>query len=277
MKAKVLFVSIPLGIGLFVFSSIPDAQSYTNGSPDGRTGAPNDNNGSTCTSCHSGTATTQAGLITSNIPASGYVPGSTYQLTASVSLAGRTKFGFQVSPQDGLGNKIGNLVATNTAETKTTGMGKYVTHKSAGTSGPNGTKSWTFDWTAPSTGVGQVTFYGAFNCANSNNMSSGDIIYLSTLQATEAPASIGETRPTIAFTMSPNPAVDQLFIQTGQLLEDALVTIYTLEGRLVQTNQFDAFQSDRFELDIRSLPSGVYLLKLNTKDKQGVQRFVKTQ
>ncbi|MBC7412670.1 MAG: T9SS type A sorting domain-containing protein, partial [Bacteroidia bacterium] len=44
-----------------------------------------------------------------------------------------------------------------------------------------GTKSWSFDWTAPATNIGSVTFYGAFNGSNNNGSSTGDIIYTTTL------------------------------------------------------------------------------------------------
>jgi hypothetical protein len=40
------------------------------------------------------------GLISSNIPSAGYTPGAQYQITASISEAGRSKFGFSISPQN---------------------------------------------------------------------------------------------------------------------------------------------------------------------------------
>ena len=83
---------------LFVVFSVfnllaPNAISNPTGAPAGNTGSPSD--ATTCAeSCHGGSAVTQAGLITSNIPTAGYTPGSTYTITASISGSGNK--GFQV-------------------------------------------------------------------------------------------------------------------------------------------------------------------------------------
>ncbi|MES1181695.1 MAG: hypothetical protein ABUL44_02775, partial [Flavobacterium sp.] len=53
-----------------------------------------------CTSCHAGPAATlQTGWISSNIPAAGYVPFTTYTITATATRPGHTRFGFEISPQ----------------------------------------------------------------------------------------------------------------------------------------------------------------------------------
>jgi hypothetical protein len=134
------------------------ASGYTlmtpTGAPAAKTGSPGD--GSNCTECHGGTATTTAGQITSNIPASGYVPGTTYQITATNPLTGSGKMGFEVSPQNVAGTQLGTLVAGSGS--KLVGGTKYVTHSNANTT----TNTWTFSWIAPVAGTGQVTFYGAF-------------------------------------------------------------------------------------------------------------------
>jgi hypothetical protein len=127
---------------------------YPTGAPAAKTGSPGD--GANCTECHGGTATTTAGQITSNIPASGYVPGTTYQITATNPLTNTGKMGFEVSPQNVAGNLLGTLVAGTGSQL--VGSGKYVTHIQANTT----TNTWTFGWIAPAAGTGTVTFYGAF-------------------------------------------------------------------------------------------------------------------
>jgi large repetitive protein len=181
---KIILLTL-LGLFSIIINDSLNNQAHTSssGAPAGRTGSPGD--GSNCTACHAGTATTSAGLITSNIPAGGYTPGQTYQITASVSSPGRTKFGFQVSPQNISGTLLGTLVNTTPTLTQLVGSSKYITHTSAGNQGGNGSHSWTFNWIAPTAGTGNVTFYGAFNATNSNNSTSGDIIFLSTLAVQE--------------------------------------------------------------------------------------------
>lgn len=151
MKKTFLLLAIVViaVVGLTSFETL-----YPTGAPAGYTGSPGD--GQNCTSCHGGTATSSTGWITSNIPASGYVPGTTYQITATNSLTGSGKFGFEVSPQNASGTLLGTLAAG--ANCQLVGGGKYVTHTNASPS----ISTWTFNWTAPAAGTGNVTFYGAF-------------------------------------------------------------------------------------------------------------------
>lgn len=126
---------------------------YPSGAPAGYTGSPAD--GQNCTSCHNGSAANLGGIITSDIPAQGYTPGSDYTIT--VTLTGSGKKGFEVSPQTTGGSLVGTLTAGG--GNKLVGNGKYCTHSSAQT---GSTAVWTFTWTAPAAGTGDVTFYGAF-------------------------------------------------------------------------------------------------------------------
>lgn len=176
---KSIILALVLGTVFFMASSITsnNAHSFSSGAPTAKTGSPGD--GSTCTSCHAGTASAQTGWITSNIPAGGYIPGTTYTITATATQTACTKFGFEISPQNASGTLLGTLIATNTTQTQLIGSGKYITHTSGGTSAVGGTKTWTFDWTAPTAST--VTFYGAFNGSNSSGSSAGDIIYNSNL------------------------------------------------------------------------------------------------
>jgi hypothetical protein len=143
----------------------------------------------TCTDCHSGTATAVTGWITSNIPAAGYTAGQTYTITATVTSAGKGIFGFEVSPQTTAGVMKGTLVVTNTTTTKLVGSSKYITHAAGGTAPSavgSGTRSWTFNWIAPAAGTGAVTFYGSFLGGNNNGTESGDLTYKTSTTYNEA-------------------------------------------------------------------------------------------
>lgn len=183
-----IVVIVILIFTLFVSSYNNEVASSTSGAPASRTGSPGDNN-LTCTTCHSGpSATIISGMITSNIPASGYTPGNVYTITATIQRPGHSKFGFEVSPQSITGALLGTLMVTNTTETKLVGSSKYITHTSGGTGGAGGNRTWTFNWMAPSSGTGDVTFYGAFLATNSMNNSSGDSVFRSTLLVNECMA-----------------------------------------------------------------------------------------
>lgn len=138
-------------------------------SPYYYTGSPGD--GHNCSQCH-GNASTANGWITSNIPASGYVPGTSYLITATNTISGSGKYGFEVSPQSNSGTLLGTLApGTNS---KLVGS-KWITQSNAS----NSVTSWTFTWTAPVAGTGSVTFYGSFA------RSTGSAVKLSTLTVTE--------------------------------------------------------------------------------------------
>lgn len=143
-----------IGVVLFNLSATISVIAYPSGSPAGYTGSPGD--GQHCVSCHGGSAATVAGWITSNIPTAGYTAGTVYTITVTVSGSG--KKGFEVSPQNVTGTQLGILAAGTGSHL--VGGTKYVTQNASGST--SSTVIWTFTWTAPVAGTGDVTFYGAF-------------------------------------------------------------------------------------------------------------------
>lgn len=192
---RTLLINLTSLVLIFSLSIISQfAMTQSGGPGGGHTGSPGDG-GVTCntTGCHTGSATTvAAGWITSTVPVGGYVPGQTYTITATATAAGRDRFGFQISPQSPSGTYLGTLIVTDPTNTQIVST-KYIEHKSAGTIGTSGFHTWTFNWTAPVSGTGTVTFYGAFNCSNHNNSASGDLIFTSTLAVNQCSASTSVT------------------------------------------------------------------------------------
>jgi hypothetical protein len=187
MKKIILIITCIVAAFVTFTTNTQDVHGNRTGSPSGRTGSPGDAANCTTGGCHGGSAITNSpnASITSNIPLGGYVPGQTYTITATVQGTGLSRFGFQVSPQNAAGQQRGTLVVTDATNTQLVGTNKYITHRQAGTTG-SGSRSWSFNWVAPVAGTGALTFYGAFNAANNNSSSSGDIIYLSQLTVSEA-------------------------------------------------------------------------------------------
>lgn len=173
--------------------------SNSTGSPGGRSGSPGDN-GNTCTGCHTGTVTSKFGWITTNIPAEGFTPGQIYTITATGTHNGVAKFGFELTVESSQGDKVGSLQLNEPTRTKFTNGGDAVTHTAAGNV-PNGnSNSWTMKWVAPSNVSGNVGIYAAFNAANGNGNTSGDVIYKSSIFVSEyAP-------PPLIVSISPNQA-----------------------------------------------------------------------
>jgi hypothetical protein len=152
--------------------------SYHAGSPGGRSGSPGDN-GNTCTGCHTGTANTAFAWITTNVPTSGYVAGQTYTITATGTHQGVVRFGFELTVEDSQGNKVGTLQITDPTRTKLVNGNKAVTHTASGITPAGNSNSWSVDWVAPTGVQGNIGIYSAFNAANGNGSTSGDVIYKS--------------------------------------------------------------------------------------------------
>ena len=253
------------------FSTSKEAQSYAYGAPAGYTGSPHD--GKTCyTGCHSGSAVTSvSGWITSNIPPTGYLPDSTYTITATASHPGINTYGFEISPQDSAtGTILGTLINTNTAQTTLVGTG-YITQTSGGTSG-TGAKTWTFEWTAPHKGSGSLTFYGAFNCANGNGKKSGDLIYTSNLKVIEGPTGIWPIELNLLKCSTyPNPCVKDLTIDfTAGKSRNYSIQLLTLDGKEIQKRAITATENEAVSLkfNLENEKQGMLILRIiGSKEK----------
>jgi uncharacterized repeat protein (TIGR01451 family) len=170
----------------------PAVHAFSAGPPAGYTGAPREEP-EACAECHvppdAGT-----GKISITAPQT-YVPGQTYPITVTHTNSDptRLRWGFELTVLDTSDEKAGNLQNTDglTQVLNNQGPGgarQYIEHTSAGTFvGQQNGASWTFNWTAPATDIGPVTFYAAGNQANNDGNTSGDYIY-KTFVAT-APAS----------------------------------------------------------------------------------------
>ena len=211
------------------------------------------------------------------MPLTGYIPGDTYTITATISVGGINKYGFEVSPQSTTGVKKGTLVVTDGVQTKLVGTaGKYITHNAGGTSG-TGTKTWTFDWVAPATGSGDAIFYGAFLAANGNGTNSGDQVFLSSLLVQEnLSAGIFDiAAKTDVWSVYPNPATEKLTIETLDVttkLES--IRIYDITGKQIKTISYETFSQTQF-LDIADLSSGMYVLEITSDKNTVTKKFVK--
>lgn len=269
-----------LGTGFFLtsYSNQITTMLSTGGAPAGYTGSPSD--ARTCTNCHSGVAATaQSEWITSDIPVDGYIPNTTYTITATANGVGHTKFGFQVSPQNASGTLLGTLASTS-SETQLVGSDKYITHKSSGTSGID-SKAWTFDWTAPSAGTGSVAFYGAFNVSNANGSTSGDTIYNSSLLVEENTGIGISDNNFIEYSVSiyPNPISDQLYIQYS-LLKPANVEIklFDLQGKLCKTLLSEIKSASNytssFNINQNQIAKGVYLIETTIGHTSNTQKII---
>jgi uncharacterized repeat protein (TIGR01451 family) len=181
----ILLPALLAGIFGFLLSanqSIRPVLAFSSGPPPGYTGAPGEEP-EACAECHV-PADAGTGHISITAPQT-YIPGQTYQITVTHSNPDptRLRWGFELTALDTSDEKAGNLQNLDdlTQILDNAGPGsarQYIEHSAVGTfvNQQNGA-SWTFNWTAPPTDVGVITFYSAGNQANADGNTSGDYIY----------------------------------------------------------------------------------------------------
>lgn len=234
----------------------------TNGANAGHTGAPAD--GKTCIQCHNTMAVPLTNLISSNIPTQGYTPGATYTFTAAVGQTGINRYGFQISPQAINGSYLGNIIVTNTAQTKIVGT-KYITHTNGGVSGI-GFKAWNFDWIAPSAGTGDVTFYGSFVYANGNNASSGDMVRTNTYTVSEnVSTSLVENNDEAGFSLYPNPVRGISKVKLSDEMDDSFeIRMFDVMGKILpkKSIQYQVVNPREVSVNFQNITSGIYFIQI---------------
>lgn len=237
----------------FASTALVLLNSYSGQAPtSGHTGSPGDNN-STCasSSCHIGSATPVSGMITTNIPSTGYEAGKTYDVTFTISESGRSKFGFQVTSENSSGAKKGVFQATSATQIQNNGT--HITHRLASTAGTD-SKTWTVQWVAPVLGTGEITFYGAGNATNNGGNRTGDLIKTSNLTVQESITSSLVDYATNSIRIFPNPAKNSISIEGMNNLE---FTIVNLNGQTVLSGL-----TGTGSIDISELNTGIYFVQV---------------
>jgi len=131
-------------------------------------------------SCHNSNSSATALSIT-GIPTGGWVPGTAYALTATVTNTTKTGAGFDLSVN------VGTLSGAPSGAALSGSKEIYHTSTKTMTSG---VASWAFTWTAPTSSATALTINFAGNAVNKNNSSSGDIpnAFTQTYPAATTPA-----------------------------------------------------------------------------------------
>lgn len=269
-----------------VFISLAVTNSYTNDSqpPAGRTGANIGSTETTCgaSSCHNNTPNSGAGSVTITYSDTNlkYIDGQTYDMTVSTDEVGKVKFGFEITVVDANGDSVGKLIIPNgntTISAPSNGAvnhRKYLGHKNA-----SATKSWSFQWKAPVTDRGDLTFFAASNCANGSGSSSGDNIYTTSITVSH------DFGSGILDASATEGAFSIESISNGQLnihysirnSERVSINLFDINGRLIQTlldeNGTFGNYNQSFKLD-KSLSNGIYLVNYRAGNIQTAKKFI---
>ena len=243
MNKKLLIVSALILPMVLINNTI---NSSPNGAPGARTGSPGDGGGTCFTSgCHTGAPSEASNIITTNVPTEGYTPNTAY--TVTVTLTGTGNKGFQVSPQSQSGALLGSIAAG----TGNWVIGKFVTHS---TPKNTATAVWTFQWTAPAKGTGDVNFYGAF--AITRNTTKTQV-----LKVTEKLGTGIQESDLFSINVFPNPVSNQLNLLFNNNTKNAVIDLLDLNGKEILHKELNNNTAEN-AIDVSNVEEGNYIVKI---------------
>lgn len=282
MKLKRNSLLMALAVAGILLSNYQTSQSKIAQPPAGNDGGPNGfPPGQTCAQCHSGGGlrdgaglaeiTFDDGSTTAAIDSFKYVPGTQYAVTFHPTFTA-TRYGFQMSVLNSSNQSTGTWAVTNSTNTViATGAAstKYISHKDA-----NSNNTWTFNWTAPATDIGEITFYYAFVGANGNTQENGDTVYHA-FRDVAADAGTGIAKQPVAnLSVYPNPATNNIQVRFHTEMDKATMNLYSFDGKLVK--EFTAETGTGLinkTLNLEDVNAGIYLLQVKAGEKQSTLKI----
>ena len=253
----------------------------------GYSGAPGDG---TCANsgCHSGQLNGGPGITSFTIDGgalNNYVVGQTYTLDISIDQASISKFGFQViAYRDSDNSLVGTYTLTDPVRTRlidASGGRVYVGTTPCGSdANPSGNITWSFDWTAPVTDQGSITFYLTTLATNHNHSGSGDQTYTSVLGIGSGVLNaVHSPDLSSTFQVFPVPAHEQVVIN-GSLEHAGPMQLRVMDpvGRTVWVADHRQHAQGNFnyvlDLSQMQLTAGHYTVVLRTAKGQGVHALL---
>ncbi|MBL0314611.1 MAG: T9SS type A sorting domain-containing protein [Flavobacteriales bacterium] len=265
ITSSVLFIA---SLSMFLLS----AQSNDD-DPDGEAGATGSPNEETCadTDCHE-TYMLNSGpgsvvISSPDLVNWEYVPGETYTVSVTVSQTGIDLFGLGFEALKSNGDNAGTLVAGSDTQIKNKTVAgfqrKNITHDE-GTGAGTDFHTFTFTWHAPTSNVGDITFYVAGNACNNNENKNGDYVYTANQVVSVAVGVYEINRDENLLEVFPNPVTNNLtVVQHLSIGGNISFRLFDQRGALVR--DFERINHDSGELrrtyDISMLTSGIYMLQ----------------
>ena len=125
------------------------------------------------------------------------------------------------------------------------------------------TKTW--QWTAPSVGTGDVTFFTAINAVNNNGNTSGDQGNVGTTVFTEGTAaSVTDVSQATQLAIHPNPAKDLIHLDAQSWKAGAYnIAILNTAGSVVLRQTVDHYSTaESIDVVLPNLATGLYGIRV---------------
>lgn len=277
MKFKMIYTLFALAGLAFLFWNNSSGAAEVQGQD--RTNSPLSN--APCTACHSAgvfSPSVDLAILKDGESVQEYTPGGVYTMRVTANHSGTpASFGFQAVALAGNDNNQAGAFSNPADGIQVTDLNgrQYPEH-----SRRNENNIFEVEWMAPAEGTGEVRFYSSVVAANNGSGSGGDgsAFLNNPVILSEAVTSSRETAPLLSsFSVFPNPVADYLQLQwEGQERGVLRIEVFDLSGQLlVQQPQQMAASTQSASIDVSSLPSGLYQLRITDGQRQNVQRFVK--
>lgn len=207
-----------------------------------------------------------------------YTPGKTYYIGLQVLVPAYVS-GFQMTALNNSNGMAGSFTALSQTKLRTYGSIDYISHLNAN----HNTSSWIFQWTAPATGHGPVTFYYAVNPADSLSFdtlgASNGNIYTGTVTIHELGVGINEISEKLnEWHVYPNPVTRDFSLSFDLKKQDVVkASVYSLDGKISKELLDEKLNPGYFNqnYDISAFPSGIYLVKLSVGQASITEKIIK--
>lgn len=273
MKRKKLLTFLSLA-GFIVIAASP----LHNQGEVGSTGSPGE---SDCSGCHKGGV---AGSVTiSGIPDWKYKLDSTYHITVTVSQISATMFGLGVEALKKSDNTDAGLFTITDAGTQLLpGNGRQnVVHKTdGGKVTTSGSRAFTFDWKAPATDEGVVTFYVASIAGPADASMSTKTTYTKSQLVNSPTTTVGIEKLTSVsgFSIYPNPVKDVINISfINSVNGNVKATLHSINGQKVADLFNENMPKGAVEKHIAvsdKWVEGTYFMQMEQGGKSTVQKIL---
>lgn len=228
-----------------------------------------------CDDCHDtyGGSNVGAGTIyvTSNMTNWQYTPGQTYSISVVVKQTAKPIFGLGFEALTSSNANAGTLQITNSTKTQiktktVSGVTRNnVVHKLNGGLSTD-SAVFTFNWVAPSTNIGNVTFYYSGIAGNNNGSDNGDYVYNGTKLVTPASATgLLETSGRNSLKIFENGESNIVLKYQSNEASQPHVDLYDLSGHLIASRNFEQAGTGAVELEMErpvGLTKGVYVVNI---------------
>ncbi len=239
-----------------------------------RTGSPGEFD---CTGCHTSFPVNSGpgsiSISSPNLTNWQYVPGQVYQIDVTVAQSGVGLFGFGFEALRTSNNTNGGTLSiTNSTQTSlksasVSGSSRTnVVHKLNGGLSAN-THTFSFNWTAPATNIGNIRFWTAGNAANNNNDSINDYIYKTSQLVTPLSVGLNENSQASDLQTYPNPAKEQFTVSGLKEAELVSYQMIDMQGKVVLSKQEVVLNNSLVINLAEELQDGIYIFSLMTKEK----------